>query len=235
MRIALALAALLLAPGASLAGKGGGGGGGGGGGTIDGMFYYADKTAFDQIISLANIEQPFDFCFAMRVQATANIYTPNRRYVFEARSLGTIEKQSSNKVVGSFGSVEATLRVYRGATENVNTSPLLFSGTATSFCSLDAQVTKGGAMDKASLWCEFGPEFAAFDIPDFTPDPFFVLPDISREEILNGLEYALAKKKAYKIDTEKGSFGVRHTGLEVVVPDEYMTSLTCPIAPPLED
>lgn len=226
MRIALALAALLLlAPGASLAGKGGGGGGGG---SIEGIFYYADKTAFDQIISVANIQQPFDFCFAMRIQGTANIFTPNRRVVIEASSLGTIAKQSSNKVVGSFGSVDLLLRVRRGATENATTSPVIFAGTVTSFCSLEAQVTKGGAMDKASLWCDLGPEFAAFDIPDFTPDPFGG-PDIPRQDILAAIEHVFAKKKAYKLDTEKGSLGVKHVGNEVIVPDEYMTSLDCEI------
>jgi hypothetical protein len=221
-RIALALAAvLLLAPAAALAGKGPVG--------IDGIFYYVDKKAYDKIISVANIDQfSNQFCFAMRVAYVDTSHSLNRRVVLEARSLGSIAKQTSSKVVGAFPSVDLTLTVRAGPSTNDFLAPIIFTGTVSSFCSLDAQVTNDGEKAKAKLWCDLGPDFGAFAIPAFTPDPFGGA-DISGEDILDSIAYALAKKTSIKVDTSKGDFGVKQNGVEVLVPDEYMTSLSCDI------
>jgi hypothetical protein len=216
-RLVLTLAAaLLLAPLSASAGKGGGGGGGKG--TFpEGEYFYIDRVSVDKIKSLAVIDQAFDeFCLTALIVFLDTTTTLNHRVEFIFHSLGDIEKESDSTVDGVFTSVDLTLNVYSGPE---TTDTLLFSNTVTSFCELDARLTKAGQRLKALLECELGPNLVNMGV---------TLPDT--DGILDSVAFALAKKKSVKIDIDTGDFRVFNNGIEVnpVADGLDFTRLSCP-------
>jgi hypothetical protein len=200
MRLAFALAAvLILAPAAAFAGKGGGGGGSSG--TFPaGDYFFVDKVSFDKIKSLAVIDQVFDeFCINAIAVYLDTTSTLNRRVEFEFHSLGTIERESSSKVDGLFTTVDLRLTVFDGPE---TTNATLFDSTVSGApCELDGRMTKAGEQLKATLQCELGPNLAAKGVVPQT--------------VLDSIAFALGKKKSIRIDVSSGDFRINHNGIEV--------------------
>jgi len=216
MRLAFALAAvLLLAPSAALAGKGGGGGGGPGSFPA-GDFFFVDKVSFDKLKSLAVIDQTFnEFCLTGLAVFLDTTTTLNRRVEFQFLSLGTIEKETDDKVSGLFTSVDLTLTVWNGP-ETTPPSTIIFGPTTVSgVCELDGRMSKAGAQLKATLDCELGPNLA--------------VKGVVPADVLSSISVALGKKKSIKIDVSSGDFRINNSGIEVdpVLDGLDFSSLEC--------
>jgi hypothetical protein len=172
----------------------------------DGDYFFVDQLSFDKIKSHAAIDQQFDeFCLAGLMVHLDPTTTLNHRVEFQFTSLGTIAKQSDDKVQGIFTSVDLRVTVFDGP-ENINNQ--LFSSTVMGApCELEGRMTKVGLDDddnvvgrlKATLECELGPNLSAMGV---IADPE-----------LSSIHEALLKRKNVKIDIETGDFRLKNNGI----------------------
>jgi hypothetical protein len=200
---------------------------------LNGPFLFVDQESFDKISSLANIDQAFnEICLAGYVAYVDAHNTLNRRVEILFDSLGTISKESDTKVDGEFlGAINLTVNIFSGPSSNASVHPLLYStGVINPPCTLEGSVRKSGLVDRAILSCELGANLSSLGIPESVPNPFPLPPalpgpDITQQEMIDSIAFALAKKKRVKLDVKTGRLRINHSGEEM--PEGFNSLLAC--------